>query len=96
MKLTAQVYVTARKRELSKSDDRREITLEEVMRPLHHRMPVILQRETASEWLSGSTDYLESAAEKTPALRAWPVNRRVNNARNQGAELVEVDGEIID
>lgn len=72
------------------------IAANEFMRPLHYRMPVILQRETASEWLSGSTDYLESAAEKTPALRAWPVNRRVNNARNQGAELVEVDGEIID
>ncbi len=72
------------------------IAANEFMQPLHHRMPVILQRETASEWLTGSTDYLESAAEKTPALRAWPVNRRVNNARNQGAELVEVDGEIID
>ncbi len=36
LKLTAQVYITARKRELTKPDDRREITLEEVMRPLYH------------------------------------------------------------
>jgi putative SOS response-associated peptidase YedK len=65
------------------------------MEPLHHRMPVILQSETADEWLSGHNDYLRAAAERTPALQAWPVNRRVNNARNQGEELIDVDGEII-
>jgi len=65
------------------------------MQPLHHRMPVILQSETANEWLSGPNDYLQEAAERTPALQAWPVNRRVNNARNQGKELIDVDGEII-
>jgi len=65
------------------------------MQPLHHRMPVILQSETANEWLSGPNDYLQEATERTPALQAWPVNRRVNNARNQGKELIDVDGEII-
>jgi len=65
------------------------------MQSLHHRMPVILQPESASEWLSVSSDYLENAVERTPALRAWPVDRRVNNARNQGEELITVDGEII-
>jgi putative SOS response-associated peptidase YedK len=65
------------------------------MQPLHHRMPVILKPETTHEWLSGPNDYLQSAAERTPALQAWPVNRRVNNARNQGEELIDVDGEII-
>ncbi len=65
------------------------------MQPLHHRMPVILQPDTANEWLSGSNDHLQHAADRTPALRAWPVSRRVNNARNQGEELIDVDGEVL-
>ena len=65
------------------------------MQPLHHRMPVILQTDTANIWLAGENDYLERAADRTPSLRAWPVHRRVNNARNQGAELIDVDGEVI-
>lgn len=65
------------------------------MQPLHHRMPVILQPDTANEWLSGSNDHFQYAADHAPALRAWPVSRRVNNARNQGEELIDVDGEIL-
>jgi len=65
------------------------------MLDLHHRMPVILQTESASDWLSVSSNYLEDAIDRTPALRAWPVDRRVNNARNQGEELITVDGKII-
>jgi putative SOS response-associated peptidase YedK len=67
----------------------------EFMQPLHHRMPVILQPEAAGDWLSASQNYLEEAADRTPALRAWPVDRRVNNARNQGEDLIVADGEII-
>lgn len=64
------------------------------MSPLHHRMPVILQSATADEWMASGT-YLEEAAEKTPALRAWPVDRRVNNARNEGDELIIADGKAL-
>lgn len=71
------------------------IAANEFMQPLHHRMPVILQPDTTDEWLSGSTDYLDHAAERTPALRAWPVDRRVNNARNEGADLLDPAGEVI-
>jgi putative SOS response-associated peptidase YedK len=67
----------------------------EFMQPLHHRMPVILQPDTAGDWMSVSHNYLEEAADRTPVLRAWPVNRRVNNARNQGADLVVADGDVI-
>lgn len=67
----------------------------EFMQPLHHRMPVIVQSDTADEWLSGSVDYLQHAAERTPKLQAWPVDRRVNNARNQGDSLIEPSGDII-
>ncbi len=66
----------------------------EFMQPLHHRMPVVLQTDTANELMSGSSDYLQDAAERGPPLRAWPVNRRVNNARNQGEDLIDVDGEV--
>lgn len=67
----------------------------EFMSSLHHRMPVIVQPDTAQEWLSGSAEYLERAASYAPALQAWPVNRRVNNARNEGEDLIEIDGEIV-
>jgi putative SOS response-associated peptidase YedK len=67
----------------------------EFMQPLHHRMPVILQPDTATDWMAGTDDYLSQVADRTPALRAWPVDRRVNNARNQGEELIVADGEVI-
>ena len=44
-------------------------------------------------WLGGDNAMLETATEKNPPLRAWPVDRRVNNARNQGEELIEPDGD---
>ena len=62
------------------------------MRPLHHRMPMILETDAANDWLGGDNVMLETATEKSPPLRAWPVDRRVNNARNQGEELIEPDG----
>jgi putative SOS response-associated peptidase YedK len=63
--------------------------------PLHHRMPMILESEAANDWLGGDKTMLENAADNSPPLRAWPVDRRVNNARNQGEELIEADGEIV-
>lgn len=65
------------------------------MAPLHHRMPVILEASTATEWLAGSTELLDDVASITPKLRAWPVDRRVNNARNDGEDLVLAVGDIL-
>jgi putative SOS response-associated peptidase YedK len=59
------------------------------MASLHHRMPVILEAATATDWLAGSPDLLDDVAAITPPLQAWPVDRRVNNARNEGADLIE-------
>ena len=67
----------------------------EFMTPLHHRMPVVLQPDSANEWLSGAADFLQQAANNAPALQAWPVNRRVNNARNEGAELIDAAGTLL-
>lgn len=63
--------------------------------PLHHRMPMIMEAAAANDWLGGSKDMLETAAEDSPALRAWPVDRRVNNARNQGEDLIEATGDTL-
>jgi len=56
---------------------------------LHHRMPVILEPETADRWLAGDDELIEYVATHGPELKAWPVDRRVNNARNEGADLIE-------
>jgi putative SOS response-associated peptidase YedK len=65
------------------------------MRPLHHRMPMIMEPDAANDWLNGDRNMLEAAAGNSPPLQAWPVDRRVNNARNQGEDLVEADGEVL-
>lgn len=65
------------------------------MRPLHHRMPMIMEADAANDWLSGDRNMLERAAEMSPALKAWAVTREVNNARNQGADLIEPDGKTL-
>lgn len=61
----------------------------EFMASLHHRMPVVLNPATAATWLAGGDDALARALERIPELRAWPVDRRVNNARNEGEDLIE-------
>ena len=65
------------------------------MSQLHHRMPVVLQQDAADRWLGGDEQLLSDASESSPAFRAWPVDRRVNNARNEGEELVEAAGETL-
>ncbi len=61
----------------------------EFMSTLHHRMPVVLRSETADRWLAGEDDLVDFAASHGPELRAWAVDRRVNNARNEGEDLIE-------
>ena len=62
---------------------------DEFMATLHHRMPVVLSPDTADRWLAGGDDAIEFALQHTPELRAWPVDRRVNNARNEGEDLIQ-------
>ena len=58
------------------------------MASLHHRMPVILEAETADRWLACDNDLIDYVGRHGPELRAWPVDRRVNNARNEGEDLI--------
>jgi putative SOS response-associated peptidase YedK len=65
------------------------------MNRLHHRMPVILEAEKIDAWLDGDEGALARAAGDAPELHAWPVDRQVNNARNEGSDLIEPAGELI-
>ena len=60
----------------------------EFMAAVHHRMPVILQPDTADRWLGGDNALLDEVTSDAPALQAWRVDRRVNNARNDDAGLI--------
>jgi putative SOS response-associated peptidase YedK len=63
---------------------------------LHHRMPVILDPDRVERWLAGDETLLDTATNDCPRLRAWPVDQRVNNARNEGEELIVPTGDIVD
>jgi putative SOS response-associated peptidase YedK len=60
----------------------------EFISSVHHRMPVILQPGTADRWLAGDNELLADVAEDSPTFQAWPVDKRVNNARNEGEDLI--------
>lgn len=64
------------------------------MRDLHDRMPVMLPDTLHADWLTATHDeapHLLPAIEGMPApsLRAHTVSDRVNNVRNDAADLVE-------
>ena len=61
---------------------------------LHDRMPVVLQPETASDWLAGKPGALDTVIASPPRLQVWPVDRKVNDARNEGLELIQRVGGV--
>ncbi len=65
------------------------------MSTLHHRMPVVLRPEVAGRWLAGEGGILVECTENAPDFRAWPVDRKVNNARNESRDLIDATGETI-
>lgn len=56
------------------------------LRPLHHRMPVILSAEAFGPWLAGETVRLGPAPDDGLTMRR--VDLRVNNPRNDDPECV--------
>jgi putative SOS response-associated peptidase YedK len=57
----------------------------ELLRPIHDRMPVILTAETSDSWLDTSLPLETARAQLKPfegEMTAQPVGPRVNNARN--------------
>ena len=67
----------------------------EFLSQLHHRMPVVLEAETATRWLAGDMDLLGEVSANSPRFQAWPVDRMVNNARNEAPELIDAAGDAI-
>jgi len=59
----------------------------ENMRPIHHRMPVVLSGTAADAWLERADENLLRPAPKT-ALRFHPVSRKVNSVRFDGPECL--------
>jgi putative SOS response-associated peptidase YedK len=65
----------------------------ELMKPIHNRMPVILAARDYSRWLD-SGDPAQPPLDLLrpfPAeqMRAWPVSSRVGNVRNNDSQLLE-------
>ena len=65
----------------------------ELMEPLHNRMPVILQRRDYDRWLAPGdpTQLPVGLLRPFPAeeMKAWPVSTRIGNVRNNEPSLVE-------
>ena len=66
----------------------------DLVRPIHDRMPVILPREHWAAWLDRS---LQDPAALAPlmqglpadAMQAWPVARTVSRSSAEGPDLIE-------
>ncbi len=58
------------------------------MAELHDRVPVLLSREAAEQWLDGCQNFPRQSDTRVP-LRYFAVDTEVNNARNQGAQLIK-------
>jgi putative SOS response-associated peptidase YedK len=66
----------------------------ELMRPIHNRMPVMLSREDYSAWLDPKLEDGEMLAKflrPFPAeqMAAYPVSTFVNAPRNEGPQCIE-------
>lgn len=66
----------------------------DLVRPLHDRMPVILREQAIEVWLDRAVEdpaVLQPLLAPTPAelMTAMPVNPRVNSVKNEGPECVE-------
>lgn len=64
----------------------------ELVEPIHDRMPVILLPEYESKWLSNSLDPVEALDMLRPypadLMNAYPVSKAVGNVRNKNPELI--------
>lgn len=63
----------------------------EIMTPIHERMPVIVAPENWQSWLSGAPEDIAGLVVpyRDGELQAWPVSRRVSKTQDDDAELIE-------
>ena len=69
-------------------------TANDLLRPIHDRMPVVLPPERWAEWLDPTNDDFEGlrsllAPAPNDLLELYPVSTKVNSVRNDGPELLE-------
>jgi putative SOS response-associated peptidase YedK len=64
----------------------------DLVAPIHNRMPVILRRDDEDAWLDKQTDQARLLALLTPyptdEMAVFPVSRALNNPANDDAELI--------
>ncbi len=69
------------------------------LRAFHHRMPVVLGRESFARWLDPDAETSGPLALLAPApndLLQWaPLDRGINSARADGAELIAPTGPVV-
>ena len=66
-------------------------TPNEQLKPIHHRMPAILEQGSASRWLDPETSNKVCQEQLVPSSQHFvlhPVSRMVNNPANQGSRLI--------
>ena len=67
----------------------------ELMQPIHDRMPVVLEKDYLVEWLAPQTELKLALAMLGPypseKMVAYPVNGVVNTARHEGTQLGRLD-----
>jgi putative SOS response-associated peptidase YedK len=66
----------------------------DLMAPIHDRMPVILGSEDREKWLAedpANDNELKAMLKPFPSERmtAWPVNKAVGNVKNDAPDLIE-------
>jgi len=68
-------------------------TPNDLVAPIHNRMPVILQQEDEQVWLDNEADSARLlallVAYPADKMEAYPVSRAVNSPANEGAELLQ-------
>ena len=71
----------------------------ELMRPIHDRMPVILEEEDVAEWIAAATKFEKALTMLKPCsaerMVAYPVSSLVNSARHDGPECVARVGQMM-
>jgi putative SOS response-associated peptidase YedK len=80
------------------SGEQREQSCTMITRPassglesIHHRMPVLLDPDSARQWLTSEVDQASKLLSdiESPDLVFWPVSRAVGNVRNDDKRLCE-------
>ena len=62
----------------------------EIMLPVHDRMPVIVSPDDYETWLTGDPDNVQALVRpyQTDGMQAWAVSKRVSRASEEGADLI--------